>query len=87
MSSLINLHLELALYALDVYYNQTYVNRIDNRGDQYNHNSQYANQLYTQTYPQYYDYYQQTFRGLNSQQNWWQNLAKIPQWLALAYEM
>ena len=68
---------ELALYALDVYYNQTYLNRIDNRNEQQVDPNAYAN---------YYDYYQQTYRGLQDPA-WWQNLAKIPQWIALAYEM
>ena len=72
---------ELALYALDVYYNQTYLNRIDNKQDNYGYN-----QLNQQAYPQYYDYYQQTFRSAH-QDSWWQNLVKVPQWIALAYEM
>ena len=62
----------MALYALDVYYNQTYLNRNDNRNDETNQEQQY------------YDYYQQTFRSFEGS---WRNIAKIPQWLALAYEM
>ena len=65
---------EVALYALDVYYNQTYLNRNDNRNDQTNQEQQY------------YDYYQQTFRSFEGAGSW-RNIAKIPQWLALAYEM
>ena len=45
---------EVALYALDVYYNQTYLNRNDNRND--------GGQFPTNQEQQYYDYYQQTFR-------------------------
>ena len=47
---------EVALYALDVYYNQTYLNRNDNRNDGS------GGQFPTNQEQQYYDYYQQTFR-------------------------
>ena len=66
----------MALYALDVYYNQTYLNRNHNRND---------GGFQTNQEQQYYDYYQQTFRGFEGGS--WRNIAKIPQWLALAYEM
>jgi len=69
---------EVALYALDVYYNQTYLNRNDNRND--------GGQFPTNQEQQYYDYYQQTFRSFEGGSSW-RNIAKIPQWLALAYEM
>merc|ERR1712047_76635 len=77
---------ELALYALDVYYNQTYLNnRIDNRYDKYgSENPNYM--LWEQVYPKYYDQYQQTFRG-RKDYGVWKNIAKIPQWLTLAYDM
>ena len=75
----------MALYALDVYYNQTYLNsnRIDNRYDK-NENPNYL--LWEQVYPQYYDKYQDTFRG-RKDYGVWKNIAKIPQWLTLAYDM
>ena len=65
---------ELALYALDVYYNQTYLNRIDNKNDHYNQNQQY------------YDYYQQTFRS-QEDHGFLKHIGKIPEWLTLAYEL
>ena len=76
---------ELALYALDVYYNQTYLtsNRIDNRYDKYE-DPNYL--LWEQVYPKYYDKYQETFRG-RKDYGVWKNIAKIPQWLTLAYDM
>ena len=67
--------LELALYALDVYYNQTYLNRIDNKNDYYvNGNGQY------------YDYYQQTYRS-HEEDGILKSIGKIPQWLTLAHEL
>jgi len=78
---------ELALYALDVYYNQTYLNnRIDNRYDKYGSQNDPNYMLWEQVYPKYYDQYQQTFRG-RKDYGVWKNIAKIPQWLTLAYDM
>lgn len=79
---------EVALYALDVYYNNTFTGqRFGTRDDQNNPDDIYANYQY----PAYYDAYQNTlkrgFDGPGKDFGSWKNLAKIPHWLNLAYEM
>ena len=84
---------ELALYALDVYYNQTYVSgatsfdKVDtNTGDNiydnlYPPNSQ-SNNIYGD-YPPYYDYFHGTYRKFSSK---WKDLDKILDWIQIASE-
>lgn len=81
---------ELALYALDVYYNQTYTNRLYNRNDEIPDYGNGVPPLLYQSYPAYYDAYQETLRRRSyghKDLGTWSNLAKIPQWLNLAYQI
>ena len=75
---------EVALYALDVYYNNTYANT--NRWDTKNGNSFTNSDLNCPSCP-YYDPYQQTYRNNKQESSLLYNIAKIPQWITLAYEM
>lgn len=79
---------ELALYALDVYYNQTYgtstqfFSKID---DDYAYG--YANQngnsnSYYGEFPPYYDPFTGTYRSFDPK---WKNLDKVIEWLDTAY--
>ena len=76
---------EVALYALDVYYNNTYANT-NNRWDTKNGNSFTNSDLNCPSCP-YYDPYQQTYRNNKQESSLLYNIAKIPQWITLAYEM
>merc|ERR1712117_369579 len=68
---------EIALYALDVYYNQTYnKNFFSQRNDNNGPHSIYED------YPPYPDPYISTFRSFSSSNNW----LKIVEWIALLTE-
>ena len=80
---------EVALYALDVYYNQTYTNNFKRKQDQSNYYSDRNDNLplFYQGYPSYYDPYVNTLRSYDRTSNLLDNIGKIPQWLSLAYNM
>ena len=87
---------ELALYALDVYYNQTYVgsqtsfdksDNVDNNSGENIYSNLYppntqANNIYGD-YPPYYDYFHGTYRKFSSK---WKNLDRILEWIQIASE-
>ena len=72
---------EVALYALDVYYNNTYANT-NNRWDTKNGNSFTNSDLNCPSCP-YYDPYQQTYRNNKQESSLLYNIAKIPQWITV----
>ena len=89
---------ELALYALDVYYNQTYVSSgsatsydkadtVDSNSGDNIYNNLYsstaqANSIYG-NYPPYYDSFHQTYRKFSPK---WKNLDRILDWIQTASE-
>merc|ERR1712062_382571 len=84
---------ELAVYALDVYYNQqpvtnwntSKIGTSDWVGNRYsNYASSGTNQKISPEYPPYYDYYQGTYRYFGRE---WRDLDKIIMWMQTAFEM
>ena len=78
---------ELALYALDVYNQQTatssyssshssYSQRFDHFGGTNTNANPYAQ------YPQYYDHFKGTYRNFDPE---WRDIGKIVEWLQIAY--
>lgn len=72
---------ELALYALDVYYNQTYLGA-GGQGFAYGYNEK-KDDLEPGLYQLYYDPFQTTYRAIN---NWDFNMSKIVGWIHLLQE-
>ena len=86
---------EIALYALDVYYNQTYgsstagskADTVDNSSGANAYNNLYSStsQKYSiyGDYPPYYDYFHGTYRKFSPN---WKNLDRILDWIEIASE-
>merc|ERR1711981_1058386 len=73
---------EIALYALDVYYNQTYIQGSGLAYSKKDTNIPDEQGFYAE-YPPYYDPFQTTYRAFNQ---WDFNMAKILSWMALMEE-